>query len=296
MIYRLRHTTRYIYASPVDLAAHVLHLQPRALPGQRVLRAALHTRPEPARLATGFDHFGNPVGRLFFEAAHAEFEVTAEAVVDVGFAAPPAAAATPAWDHVAAMARDGGEGAWQATEFLYPSPMAPADAAVGAYAASSFPAGRPVLAGLLDLNARIRRDFAFRPGATDIATPVSRVLAARAGVCQDFSHLMIAGLRALGLPARYVSGYLRTRPPPGEKRRIGADASHAWVGCWLGPAHGWVDLDPTNDLVVRDEHVVLGWGRDYRDVSPVRGVILGGGAHTLSVGVDLEPLPEGLPP
>ncbi|MBR0647306.1 transglutaminase family protein [Plastoroseomonas hellenica] len=292
MLYRLRHTTRYVYASPVDLAAHVLHLTPRALPGQRVLSAALISRPAAARLTAGFDHFGNPVTRIFLEGSHAEFEVTAEAMVDVGFPAPPPAAATFAWESVAAAARAGGEGAWQAAEFLFPSAMAPADAAVGAYAAPSFPPGRPVLAGLLDLNARIKRDFAFRPGATDIATPVSRVLAARAGVCQDFSHLMIVGLRALGLPARYVSGYLRTRPPPGQKRRVGADASHAWVGCWLGPAGGWVDLDPTNDLVVRDEHVVLGWGRDYRDVSPVRGVILGGGEHSLSVGVDLEPLPE----
>ena len=123
---------------------------------------------------------------------------------------------------------------------------------------------------------------------TTIATPVARVLRQRAGVCQDFSHLMIAGLRALGLPARYVSGYIRTRPPPGRAARRGADQSHAWVGAWLGPAHGWVDLDPTNDLVVQDEHVVLGWGRDYGDVSPVRGVLLGGGTHKLSVRVDLE--------
>ncbi len=290
MIYRLRHVTRYSYASPVDLATHVLHLTPRALPGQRVIAAGLRTRPEAARQTAGLDHFGNTVTRLFLEGAHAEFEVTAEAEVEVGFAPPPAADATLAWESVAATAAAGGEAAWQAAEFRFPSAMAPADAAVGAYAAPSFWAGRPVLAGLLDLNARIRRDFTFRPGATDIATPVSRVLAARAGVCQDFSHLMIAGLRALGLPARYVSGYLRTRPPPGRKRRVGADASHAWVGCWLGPALGWVDLDPTNDLVVRDEHVVLGWGRDYRDVSPVRGVILGGGTHDLSVAVDLEPL------
>jgi transglutaminase-like putative cysteine protease len=152
----------------------------------------------------------------------------------------------------------------------------------------SFPAGRPVLAGLLDLTARIRGDFTFRPGVTTIATPVAKVLRQRAGVCQDFTHVMIAGLRALGLPARYVSGYIRTRPPPGRAARRGADQSHAWVGAWLGPEHGWIDLDPTNDLVVQDEHVVLGWGRDYGDVSPVRGVLLGGGTHKLSVSVDLE--------
>jgi len=167
--------------------------------------------------------------------------------------------------------------------------MAPAEAGAGAYASVSFPPGRPILAGLLDFNARIRREFAFKAGVTTISTPVARVLAQRAGVCQDFSHLMISGLRALGLPARYVSGYLRTKPPPGQTARRGADQSHAWVGAWLGPEFGWVDLDPTNDLVVRDEHVVLAWGRDYGDISPVRGVILGGGHHTVSVAVDLEP-------
>ena len=142
---------------------------------------------------------------------------------------------------------------------------------------------------VLDLCGRINREFAFRPGVTTVNTSVADVLAGRAGVCQDFTHLMIAGLRAHGLPARYVSGYLRTKPPPGQAPRRGADQSHAWVGCWLGPEHGWVDLDPTNNLVVGDEHVVLAWGRDYGDISPVRGVILGGGAHTVTVGVDLAP-------
>ena len=147
-----------------------------------------------------------------------------------------------------------------------------------------------MLAGLRDLTARIRQDFTFRIGETTVVTPVARVLRQRAGVCQDFAHVMVAGLRALGLPARYVSGYLRTRPPPGRPARRGADQSHAWVGAWLGPEHGWVDLDPTNDLVVHDEHVVLAWGRDYGDISPVRGVILGGGEHRVRVGVDLEAL------
>ena len=167
--------------------------------------------------------------------------------------------------------------------------MAPLDPEAGAYAAPSFPPGRPVLAGLRDLMGRIRREFAFRAGVTTIATPVAKVLQLRAGVCQDFTHLMIAGLRCLGLPARYVSGYIRTRPPPGAVRRRGADQSHAWVGAWLGPEHGWVDVDPTNNLIVSDEHVVLGWGRDFGDVSPVRGVILGGGRHSLTVAVDVEP-------
>ncbi|KAA2212818.1 transglutaminase family protein [Pseudoroseomonas oryzae] len=160
------------------------------------------------------------------------------------------------------------------------------------YAAESFPRGRPVLEGLLALNARIFRDFRFRSGATSISTPVSEVLARREGVCQDFTHLMLCGLRGLGLPARYMSGYIRTRPPPGQQRRIGADQSHAWVSAWVGGDRGWVDLDPTNDVIVSTEHVALGWGRDFSDISPLRGIILGGGRHSLHVGVDLRPAAE----
>ncbi|TCZ63189.1 transglutaminase family protein [Roseicella aquatilis] len=292
MKYRVRHTTRYAYGSTVDLAAHMLHLRPRDLPWQRVLSSGISTLPAAGRWRDGLDHFGNAVTWLFIEASHDLFEVTAEAKVEVRYPDPPPAAATPAWEAVRDLARRGGPEAWQAAEFRFDSPMCPAVPAAGAYAAASFPPGRPVLAGLLDLNARIRAEFRFRAGVTDLSTPVTEVLATREGVCQDFSHLMIAGLRALGLPARYVSGYIRTRPPPGQPRRRGADQSHAWVGAWLGPEHGWVELDPTNGVVVQDEHVVLGWGRDYGDISPVRGVVLGGGTHGLSIGVDLEPLEE----
>jgi transglutaminase-like putative cysteine protease len=144
------------------------------------------------------------------------------------------------------------------------------------------------LAALLDLNARIRRDFTFRSGVTTTSTPIAEVLRRREGVCQDFTHLMISVLRSFGLPARYVSGYIRTRPSRGKTQRLGADQSHAWVGAWLGPEHGWLDLDPTNGIVVQDEHVVLGWGRDFGDVTPLRGVILGGGEQVLSVEVELQ--------
>jgi len=283
--YALRHATRYAYAAPVDLAQHLLHLTPRAVPGQRVEAMAIEVSPSPAHRTEGNDHFGNGVTWLSVEASHEAFDITLEALVQVGFPAPPRPDATPAWEDV----RDAADHP-DAAEFALPSAGAPADPAAGAYAAASFPAGRPILAGLLDLTGRIRRDFAFKPGVTTITTPVSQVMTLRAGVCQDFAHLMIAGLRALGLPARYCSGYVRTRPPPGQPRRQGADQSHAWVGCWLGPAHGWVDLDPTNDLVVRDEHVLLAWGRDFADVSPVRGILLGGGKQTLEVSVDLVEL------
>lgn len=290
MRYRVHHETVYEYAEPVDLASHMVHLGPRMLAHQRLLSVSITADPVPSRMSMAHDYFGNDVRWLFIARPHARFSVLLEAQVDVLFPPPPIAAETPAWEAVAAAARRGGGLAVDAAEFAFPSEMAPADAAVGAYAAVSFPPGRPILEALLDLTARINGDFDFRPGVTTIQTPVERVLAQRAGVCQDFTHLMIAGLRALGLPARYVSGYLRTRPAPGQTARRGADQSHAWVGCWLGAAHGWVDLDPTNNLVVSDEHLVLAWGRDYGDVSPVRGVILGGGQHSLTVEVTLEPV------
>jgi transglutaminase-like putative cysteine protease len=290
MRYRVRHVTDYSYDLPVDLAAHMLLLTPRALPHQRVEQALLQADPLPARRSEAKDHFGNPTTRLFLDVAHARFTVAAESTVEVRFPDPPAFAATPAWEQVAAAARQGGGAAAEAAEFAFDSPFAAAAPGPRDYALPSFPPGRPVLAGLRDLLARMARDFTFRAGVTTISTPVAEVLARRAGVCQDFAHLMIAALRGLGLPARYVSGYIRTRPPPGGMRRRGADQSHAWVGAWLGPALGWVDLDPTNDLIVRDEHIVLGWGRDFGDVSPLRGVILGGGEHGLRVGVDVDPL------
>jgi transglutaminase-like putative cysteine protease len=284
--YALTHVTSYRYAAPVDLATHLLHLTPRAVPGQRVISSTLDLAPGVGQRVEGIDHFGNGTTWLSVDAPHDAFRAALHAEVEVAFAPPPAT--TPRWEAVrdAAATPDG----WEALEFAMPSAHAPADAGAGAYARQSFPPGRPVLDGLRDLAGRIKRDFAFKPGVTTISTPVAQVLALRAGVCQDFAHLMIAGLRWLGLPARYVSGYVRTRPPPGQQRRQGADQSHAWVGCWLGPEHGWVDLDPTNDLVVADEHVLLGWGRDYADISPVKGILLGGGRQVLEVSVDLVAL------
>ena len=273
MRYRVRHVTTYVYDQAVDLGRHMLHMTPRALDWQAVVSARLEADPVPTRRDDGVDHFGNPVTWMALDQPHGRFRLSLEAVVEVGHPAAPAAEGTWAWERVAAAAQEAT--GFEATEFAFGSPLAPADAGAGASAAVSFPPGRPVLAGLLELMGRIRREFAFKPGVTTISTPVARVLAQRAGVCQDFTHLMIAGLRALGLPARYVSGYLRTRPPPGQGPRQGADQSHAWVGAWLGPEHGWVDLDPTNDLVVCDEHVVLAWGRDYGDISPARGIIPG---------------------
>ena len=289
MIYQVCHRTSYAYAKRVDLGAHMLHLQPRELPSQHVISSRLVADPLPAELREGTDCFGNAVAWMFLDGPHPKFQVTLEAVVDVTPRRVPQAAGTPDWRDVSACAYAGGAAGYEAAEFLFDSAHAPASADVRAYAAPSFPAGRPALEGIIDLNMRIGRDFTFRGGVTTIDTTVAQVLKQRAGVCQDFSHLMIAGLRALGLPARYVSGYIRTKPPPGQARRRGCDQSHAWVGCWLGPDHGWVDIDPTNSILIRDEHVVLGWGRDFSDVSPLRGIIWGGGKHELTVSVDLEP-------
>ena len=286
---RVEHVTEYDYADPVELGAHLLHVRPRRLPWQRVLRFALRVDPAPGRVRWGADHFGNPVGWLFMEQAHAALRVATDAVVEVEARPALDAASTPAWEQVAHLARQP-SAAREAAEFTFGSARAPLDADVRAYVVPSFPPGRPVLAGLVDLMGRIRREFRFDPKATTVSTTVGRVLQLRAGVCQDFTHLMISGLRGLGLPARYASGYLRTLPPPGQPKMRGADQSHAWASCWLGPAHGWVGLDPTNDLVVSDGHVWLGWGRDYGDVSPIRGMLLGGGRHSLRVGVDIEPV------
>ena len=201
MIFRVKHSTRYSYAAPVDLAAHLLHLLPRSLPYQRVVSAQLQVTPKAGRRRDGVDHFGNLASWLFLDLPHPVFEVTTEAVVDVCLPPPPAVAATLPWEQVAVLARLGGPGAWQAAEFAFGSPMVAAHADAGAYAAQSFPPGRPVLAGLLELNARIRADFRFRAGVTSISTPISEVLERREGVCQDFTHLMIGALRWLGLPA-----------------------------------------------------------------------------------------------
>ena len=198
----------------------------------------------------------------------------------------PLASATQAWERIAALGIDDPALA----EFCIPSPLTQPTGEIADYARLSFPAGRPVLEGLLELNERIWTDLAYCPGVTTTATTAAQALKTRAGVCQDYAHLMLAGLRSLGLPGRYVSGYLRTLPPAGEMKRRGADQSHAWLGAWLGHDTGWVDFDPTNNLMVFDEHVTLAWGRDFQDVSPLRGVILGGGRQSLLVNVDLDPV------
>ncbi|BCI67111.1 transglutaminase family protein [Acetobacter aceti] len=288
MIYRVRHTTSYTYGHPVDLAAHILHLTPRDCPGQTVLRTQLEYNPLPVRRESGTDHFGNRIVWLFHEAPHSHFDIVALSDVDVHFPEPPPADSTLTWEEIALLAAQDAD----VSQYLFGGPMGGPSRLVGEYVAKDFSPGRPVLEGLLALNERVYKEFRFRSGVTNLRTTPEEVLQRREGVCQDFTHLMLSGLRWLGLPARYMSGYIRTRPVAGQKRRLGADVSHAWVGVWLGPETGWIGLDPTNGIVVRDEHVILGWGRDYADISPVRGLILGGGGDVLRVGVDLVPLDE----
>ena len=283
--YRLHHTTVYAYAEPpVVLGTHFLHLLPRERPGQKILAARLEISPTPDSRRDEIDHFGNPTTTVSIAGAHREFRVALSATVEVGLPAPPAS--TPPWEEIAAGSLDDPDLA----EFALPSSLAAPDEAIAAYAAESFPPGRPILEALLDLNGRVYADMTYMPGATGNATTAAEAFAGRRGVCQDYAHLLLAALRSLGLPGRYLSGYLRTQPPPGQEKLRGADQSHAWVSAWVGPVAGWIDFDPTNRLLVQDEHLTLAWGRDFQDVSPLRGIILGGGSHTVTVEVDVDPL------
>ncbi|OYQ32814.1 transglutaminase [Niveispirillum lacus] len=285
--YQCRHVTRYGYGDPVTSAHMLAHLAPRDHPRQTCHKATLSIVPWPGVVTERHDWFGNPVTYAALHTPHRELTVTAEIEVTVAPPPPLLAETTPCWEEVAALAATLAETA----EFVRPSARVPlADTALTLFAAAFFSQGRAIGEGALDLTRRIHADFSFDPTATTISTPISEVLARKRGVCQDFAHLMIGALRALGLPARYVSGYLRTLPPPGKPKLQGADASHAWVQAWCGPHDGWIDLDPTNGRQCDTDHVTLAWGRDYDDVCPLRGVILGGGHHGVLVAVDVDQL------
>jgi transglutaminase-like putative cysteine protease len=283
-LYRLHHATVYDYAAPVVLGTHFMHLLPRTRPGQIVREAQLDISPAPETRRDEIDHFGNPTTTVALTGAHKQFAVSLSATIEVAQPAPPPQEQTLRWEAIAAKGLHDPDVA----EYCLPSPLAAPQNEIADYAALSFLPGRKMLTALLELNQRIFSEMTYRPGVTTTFTTAAHILTTRTGVCQDYAHFMLACLRALGLPGRYVSGYLRTTPPPGQVRRRGADQSHAWVSSWLGPDIGWVDFDPTNNLLVADEHVTLAWGRDFGDVSPLRGIILGGGRHSLKVGVDLE--------
>lgn len=288
-IYSLQHSTIYDYAEPVVIGTHFIHLLPRDRLGQTVKKAELYISPAPDYRRDEIDHFGNLTTSVSLTVPHMQFSVLLSAIVDVSYPPPPASNQTPSWESVAEWTQTDPD----AAEFCLPSKLAEPTENIIAYMAPSLSAGRPIMEVLQDLNARIFTDMIYQAGATNNLTTADQVLQTRIGVCQDYAHLMLACLRAYGLPGRYVSGYLRTLPAPGQPKWRGADQSHAWVSAWLGPAFGWIDFDPTNNLIVADEHVTLAWGRDFGDVSPLRGVILGGGRHTLFVSVDLEPVLTG---
>jgi len=290
VIYDIRHKTTFTYEDVVSVAHHVLHLAPRVHPRQTCLETALIVDPMPAVDSGGDDYFGNPVRYLTVQEPHEELIVDARARVEVRPAAESLIlAASEPWEAV--RRRLGDEAAPQAYEFSFDSPYALGNDEVQDYARQSFQPGRPILEAAMDLTGRIFREFEYRGGVSDVSTPVRDVFAMRKGVCQDFAHLQIACLRSLGLAARYVSGYLLTHPPEGKEKLVGSDASHAWLAVWAGSA-GWVDFDPTNNLVPAVEHITLGWGRDYGDVSPINGFIVGGGSHQVSVAVDVSALRE----
>jgi transglutaminase-like putative cysteine protease len=286
----LSHRTSYTYASSVDSAHHIAHLRAREFPGQRVSEISIATTPEPALSVQHIDHFGNLIDIYRLDKPHQRFDLEVRAAIDVHFPDPPPASRTPKWEEVRAALNSGGFPVpIAASEFVYDSPLVPFDPALRDYGAKSFTAGRPILEAASELKKRIKADFEYLPGATDISTPLHEVFEGKAGVCQDFAHVMVAALRAHGLAASYVSGYIRTAHSREEVALRGSDASHAWVALWCGTEAGWVHLDPTNDLIASQDHVAVAWGRDFSDVSPLRGVILGGESHSYGVDVTLVP-------
>lgn len=288
-LFHVTHTTTYTYRSDVTVGHHLLRLTPRAFARQFPLEHTLSLEPTPAVTSRHTDYFANDVTFVTFECVHRVLQLTARSRVAVGPAFIPDPAETPPWERVRGWCRtDRSAPFLEAVEFTYASPLLPLDAGFADYARASFEPGQPVLEAVLDLTARMHRDFRFDATATTVATPLAQVWEQRRGVCQDFAHLEIACLRSLGLPARYVSGYLETVPPPGQTRLIGADASHAWVAFFC-PGIGWIDVDPTNNLLPSLQHITLGWGRDYSDVAPIHGIVVGGDEHVLKVAVDVDP-------
>ncbi len=286
MHYQVNHTTTYAYSEPVSLCQNLAHLTPRMAPGQRCLKTHLEITPEPAVRSERLDYFGNPATFFTVQEPHRELVVRAEHLIELNPLSLPDVSDSPPWEAV----RDGlrcerSAEALEAYQFVFASRYTPLRPELHSYALSSFAPNRPLREAVLDLTGRIFRDFIYDPRATTVATPLQEVFAKRRGVCQDFAHLQLACLRSLGLAARYVSGYLSTASP-GQRRLLGADATHAWLSVYCSGSV-WLDVDPTNNLVPSGKHLLLAWGRDYDDVSPIKGVILGGGHHSVRVAVDV---------
>jgi transglutaminase-like putative cysteine protease len=288
VIYDIRHVTTYGYESPVSFARCSLRLEPKSGDGQQLISHSVDIRPRPADRTARRDFFGTLTESILIETAHRHLRIDSRSRVSVSRSAPGRTTQGPAWESVRDVAFAATSlGPSSPIGYVFASPLVPVLEPVTGYAALSFPPAGGILAGAVDLMHRIRTEFKYDPKATVISTPLKEVFEKRHGVCQDFAHVMIAGLRGLGLPAAYVSGYLRTIPPPGKPRLQGADATHAWVSLWCGEGLGWVGLDPTNDLLVENDHIVLAVGRDFSDVSPVDGIIVGSRKQKLGVAVDV---------
>lgn len=290
MIYDIKHVTVYEYGSTVTYSNCALRLLPRDEPGQVVYASALEVDPLPIRLDERVCFFGNRVTWMTVETAHKVLRVETRTSVEVDREPAPDPCLTMRWESVrdfAFASRSLGRDA--PAHFLHPSRFVPHYQPATDYALQSFTPNRPVLEAAQELMHRIRTQFRYDPKATVVSTPLSEAFEKRHGVCQDFAHIMISGLRGIGLPAAYISGYIRTIPPPGQKRLEGADASHAWVSLWCGPDLGWMGLDPTNDMMIGNDHIFLAKGRDYADISPVAGIILGSKEQDVDVMVDVIP-------
>jgi transglutaminase-like putative cysteine protease len=291
VIYDIRHVTSYSYESAVNFARCSLRLQPKSGDGQELVSHSVDIRPRPAERTARRDFFGTLTENVLIEAAHRHLRIDSRSRVSVERRSYDRAADSPSWENVRDLAFGAASlGPASPVGYVFASTLVPVLRPVTDYAATSFPHGTGIIACAADLMRRIRSEFKYDSKATVISTPLTEVFEKRHGVCQDFAHVMIAGLRGLGLPAAYVSGYIRTIPPPGKPRLQGADATHAWVSVWCGGEFGWVGFDPTNDLMIANDHIVLATGRDFSDVSPIDGIIVGSRKQKLRVEVDVMPV------
>ena len=289
MIFEINHRTAYNYSAPVSQSHHLLHLTPRTNTAQTVFHHSLSIDPAPASKTDLVDDFGNPVSIVTIEQDHTELHIDARSQVKVE-AMPMEPGRTGSWNDVAAQLRANlGPETFDAVQYTCPSRCIRPSKELYKFARPSFPDGRPIIEAALDLTARINRDFGRHSGRADAAASIEEVLKTRRGICHDFAHLEIACLRTLGLAARYVSGYLLTKQSEDAKKLVGLDASHAWVAVWA-PETGWVDLDPANNLVPYGDRITLAIGRDFQDVSPVSGVLIGGGDYEVEISVDVTPI------
>lgn len=290
MIFDISHRTHYRYSQPVAQSQHVAHMLPRATPHQVVLSSTLRVDPAPDLRAETVDSYGNKVTLLDIDTPHEQLVLHAVSRVETSAPSPIGTTPHAAWTATLEGPRlPDGTLDLDTIQFRSPSRFTPLSPAVADYAAASFADDASTHDVAMDITRRMFRDFRFDASATDVSTPIEFVLRERRGVCQDFAHLALACLRSRHIPARYVSGYILTRPAPGQPKLQGADASHAWISVWSA-ADGWRDFDPTNGIAVGEEHVTVAYGADYFDVAPITGVLLGGGDHSVSVEVDVTPL------